>query len=143
MFRLLFITALSFAFCCPAQTVNTQVLAWDWDAYGQTDVPPGLTNVVAIAAGYADTKVLKSDGTAAAWGSYWDNHGNWIPTTVPSYVSNVVMMASGDSHAVGLKADGTVLAWGDNSVGQLNVPAGLGNVIAVACGGWHSLALKT
>lgn len=143
MYRLLSFWTLSLAVCCSAQITNTQVIAWDWDYYGQADIPPGLTNVVAIAAGYADTKVLKSDGTAAAWGSYWDNHGNWIPTTVPSYVSNVVMMASGDSHSLGLRADGTVIAWGDNSVGQLNVPAGLSNVIAVACGGWHSMALKT
>jgi hypothetical protein len=104
MFRFVLIAALSLTFCCSGQTTNTQVVAWDWNYYGQANVPPGLTNVVAIAAGYADTKVLRSDGTAAAWGSYWDNHGNWIPTTVPAYVSNVVMMASGDSHAVGLRA---------------------------------------
>jgi alpha-tubulin suppressor-like RCC1 family protein len=35
-----------------------------------------------------------------------------------------------------------VVAWGDNSAGQTNVPAGLSNVVAVAAGGFHSLALK-
>jgi hypothetical protein len=41
-----------------------------------------------------------------------------------------------------LKNDGTVVVWGDNSAGQTNVPAGLSNVVAVAAGGYHSLALK-
>jgi len=37
---------------------------------------------------------------------------------------------------------GTVVAWGDNSFGQLNVPAGLSNVVAIDGGDFHSLALK-
>src|SRR5205085_2756993 len=44
-------------------------------------------------------------------------------------------------HHVVLKADGTVAAWGDNTWGQCWVPEGLSNVIAVAAGGDHSLAL--
>ncbi len=34
------------------------------------------------------------------------------------------------------------MAWGDNSDGQSSVPAGLSGVIAIAAGGYHSLALK-
>jgi hypothetical protein len=34
------------------------------------------------------------------------------------------------------------MAWGDNSLGQCNVPDGLGNVVFVAGGGSHSLALR-
>jgi len=34
------------------------------------------------------------------------------------------------------------VAWGDNYFGQCNVPASLSNVVAVAAGGQHSLALK-
>jgi len=34
------------------------------------------------------------------------------------------------------------VAWGDNYFGQCNVPAGLSDVVAVAGGGEHSLALK-
>jgi hypothetical protein len=41
-----------------------------------------------------------------------------------------------------LRADGTVVAWGDNSVGQTNVPAGLSNVVSIACGSAHNLALR-
>ncbi len=41
-----------------------------------------------------------------------------------------------------MRADGTVVAWGINSDGQCDVPAGLRNVVAVAGGDTHSLALK-
>ena len=34
-----------------------------------------------------------------------------------------------------------VAAWGDNSQGQTNVPSGLSNVVAIAAGYGHSLAL--
>ena len=44
--------------------------------------------------------------------------------------------------ASGLKADGTVTAWGWNNLNQLAVPAGLSNVVAIACGSGHSIALK-
>jgi hypothetical protein len=37
---------------------------------------------------------------------------------------------------------GWVVAWGKNLNGQCNVPADLSNVVAVAAGGYHSLALK-
>ena len=40
-----------------------------------------------------------------------------------------------------LQTNGLVVAWGDNSDGQSDVPAGLTNVVAVAGGYYHSLAL--
>jgi hypothetical protein len=41
-----------------------------------------------------------------------------------------------------LKGDGTVVAWGDNTYGQRTVPATLKNVVAIAAGWYHSVALK-
>jgi hypothetical protein len=35
----------------------------------------------------------------------------------------------------------SLIAWGDNTFGQTNVPAGLNNVIGIACGEYHNLAL--
>ena len=35
------------------------------------------------------------------------------------------------------------VAWGDNGAGQTNVPTGLIGVVAIAGGGWHSLALTS
>ena len=44
-------------------------------------------------------------------------------------------------HSLALTAEGRVVAWGSNDVGQTNVPSGLSNVVAIAAGDHHSLAL--
>ncbi len=54
----------------------------------------------------------------------------------------MVAIAAGYFQSVALKSDGTVVVWGDNTYGQRNVPAGLTNVVAIASGGNHVLALK-
>ena len=41
-----------------------------------------------------------------------------------------------------LTQGGTVVAWGGNSEGQTTVPAGLSGVVALAAGGFHTVALK-
>ncbi|TEB08015.1 Cadherin-like beta sandwich domain protein [Pelotomaculum schinkii] len=51
-------------------------------------------------------------------------------------------LAAGDRHSLAVKKDGAVAAWGNSSNGQCNMPAGLGNVVAVAAGRVHSLALQ-
>ena len=43
----------------------------------------------------------------------------------------------------GAKNDGTVVAWGSNANGQTNVPAGLSNVVDIAAGIQHSMALMS
>ena len=116
------------------------VVVWGADWSGQCQVPAGLSNsVVAVAAGYAFTLALKTDGTVAAWGE-GDKDGG--PCAVPAGLSNVVAVAAGDYSALALRADGTVVAWGGNDSGQCNVPAGLSDVVAVASGSALSLALK-
>ena len=44
------------------------VVAWGWNYYGQCNVPSGLNNVVAIAAGGWHTVALLRDGKVAVWG---------------------------------------------------------------------------
>ena len=102
----------------------------------QTNVPPGLNNVVAIAAGGYHSLALKYDGTVVAWGD--DSVGQ---TNVPPGLSNVVAIAAGGFHSLALKADGTLVTWGDNSAGQSSVPVGLTNVVAISAGYFHSVAL--
>jgi hypothetical protein len=114
------------------------IVAWGDNSTGQTNVPPGLSNVVAVAGGYGHSLALRKDGTAKAWGD--DSTGQ---TDVPLSVSNVVAIASGYSHCLALRRDGTVAAWGDNSDSQCTVPQGLNNVMAIAGGGFHSLALQS
>jgi len=115
-----------------------EVAAWGANSYGQTNVPPNLTNVMAIAGGWHHSVALNADGTVVAWG---DNRKG--QTNVPANLSNVVAIASrsGD-HIMALRADGTVVDWGDNSYGETNVPAGLSNVVAISAGGFRCLALK-
>jgi len=68
---------------------------------------------------------------------------------VPSYLRDVVSLSSfSDSfagHSLALRTDATVVAFATgsgNSSGQATVPAGLSNVIAVAAGTSHSMALR-
>ena len=82
--------------------------------------------------------------------------GNGPVTNPPAALSNAVALAAGAQHALALKSDGTVVAWGSSNVvtghppgpyvtnnyGQLDVPAGLDRVVAVACGDYHNLALR-
>ncbi|MEI2724784.1 MAG: PKD domain-containing protein [Verrucomicrobiota bacterium] len=112
------------------------VAAWGSGSYGKTNIPPDLTNVIAIAAGQIHSLALKNDGTVVAW--RYDS----IRTNVPSDLTNAVAISAGDSGSLALRADGTIAAWGYNNRGQTNIPPELTNVIAVAAGGYHNLALK-
>ncbi|MDB6024943.1 MAG: hypothetical protein JWM68_1166 [Verrucomicrobiales bacterium] len=125
---------------------NTTVVAWGRSSEGQTNVPAGLTNVIAVAGGAFHSLALKSDGTVVAWG----NNGVG-QTNVPVDLSNVVAIAGGYYHSLALKSDGTVVAWGAGTIdngfpyqaGQSIIPAGLSDVVAIAAGTYHSLALKS
>jgi alpha-tubulin suppressor-like RCC1 family protein len=80
-----------------------------------------------------------------------DSLPGWTFADVP------VALAAGGAHSLALLASGTVWAWGANLSGQLGegldpstvpfsaVPLpvpNLSNVVAVAAGGWHSMALR-
>ena len=84
-------------------------VAWGDDSAGQTDVPPGLSNMVSIAASGNFTLALRRDGTLVAWGFNYSGQ-----TNIPPGVSNVVAIAAGgDSeigHCLALKQDGSVIA---------------------------------
>ena len=121
----------------------------------------GPTGVVALAAGGEHSLAVQSDGTVLAWGANFSGQlgdGTTDERTSPVAVAgltDVVALAAGYAHTLALKSDdGTVLAWGENFSGQLGdgttngrltpVPvAGLTDVVAVAAGDSHSLALKS
>ena len=63
----------------PAGHAASEVTAWGDNSAGQTDVPSGLSNVVAI----ADSLALTADGHVVGLGG----------TTVPSGLTNVVAIA--------------------------------------------------
>jgi uncharacterized repeat protein (TIGR03803 family) len=117
---------------------STDVIAWGNDTNGEVDVPPGLNDVVSLAAGQYHSMALKSNGTIVAWGYNGDGE-----TNVPPAATDVAAISSGWYHNLAVTHDGTVVAWGNNAFGQATVPSGLNSVVAVAGGGQHSLALKS
>jgi len=122
-----------------------QVVAWGSNFYGQTNVPPDLTNAVAIAAGYAHSLALKADGTVINWGAflYADNHRGTI--WVPAGLKDVAALAAGYGHDLALITDGGVIAWGYgyDSGGVTNVPPpSLTNVAAISTSNGQNLSLR-
>jgi alpha-tubulin suppressor-like RCC1 family protein len=133
----------------------------------QNQVPiAGLQDIVQVAAGRTISLALKKDGTVLAWGQGLSadfNGKNLLSSLKPVPMvglDDVVAIACGglisesSGHNLALKADGTVWAWGHNSFGQLGdgtfesirtTPTRvleLSNVVAIAAGDMHSLALK-
>ena len=84
----------------------------------QVPVPPRLSGVTAIAAGYDHNPALKSDGTVVALGTT-QHLGE---ATVPAGLSGVTAVAAGRVHSLALRSDGTVVAWGNNTYGKSTVP---------------------
>jgi alpha-tubulin suppressor-like RCC1 family protein len=111
---------------CLALRADKTVVARGWNGSGQTNVPPDLTNVVAVAGGLDHSAALRGDGTVVAWGTN-DFFGN---LSIPAGLSNVVAISAGWSQTLALRSDGTVVGWGFDA----HVPAGLSNVVMVACG---------
>jgi hypothetical protein len=112
------------------------VVAWGYNAHGESTVPDDLSGVIAIAAGGAHSLALKSDGTVVAWG-----HNEIGQSTVPDDLIGVAAIAAGSSHSLALKSDGTFVAWGWNWFGQNSVLRNLSGVIAIAAGERHNLAV--
>jgi hypothetical protein len=112
------------------------VVAWGWNEDGQTSVPSGLNDVIAIAAGNAHSLALREDGTVVAWG--WNGYGQ---TQVPPEATDVVGITAGSYHNLALKRDGTVIGWGDDAYGALDIPLDLTDVAQVAAGDGLSYAL--
>ncbi len=119
----------------------------------------GLSNVVEIAAGSFYAVARKADGTIWTWGANGGIGSNVaVVRTSPvqlNGISNVAGVAAGGGHVLFLKTDKTVWGVGANWVGHLGdgtvtnarpdpvQTIGLSDVIAVAAGGDHSMALKS
>jgi hypothetical protein len=70
------------------------VFAWGLYPDAVTNVPAGLTNVTAIAAGPGHALALNANGTVVAWG-----HNDFGQTNVPPGLSNVIAIAAGQDHS--------------------------------------------
>ncbi|QYM79529.1 immunoglobulin domain-containing protein [Horticoccus luteus] len=98
------------------------------------DVPADLTDVANVASGGLYAIATKRDGTVASWG------GGLAPA--PAGTSTVATVAVGPGHALVARTDGSVVGWANSNVPQTTPPANLANVIAVAAGNGHELALR-
>jgi hypothetical protein len=110
---------------------NGTVVAWGLNAF-TTNVPPGLSGVIQIAAGLGHGLALKSDGTVVGWGD--DASGQATP---PPELTEVVAVRAGTRSSIAVKSDGTVVKWG----AFWGVPAGLAPVMDVQLGNSHAVVL--
>src|SRR3981189_3386102 len=85
----------------------------------------------------------------AAWGagkfvaSPFDSF-NFGQSIVPGdLTTNAAFITGGQWHSSALRTDGTIESWGSDSVNQIGGSVGLSNLIAVAAGGLHELALNS
>lgn len=104
---------------------------------GQSTIPPGLTGVAEVAAGYSFSLARRSNGSIVAWGNNTEGQ-----TAVPAGIGPVVRVAAGAFHGLAIRQIGSVAAWGRNSSNQCDVPTTLGIAVEIAGGFAHSMALK-
>jgi alpha-tubulin suppressor-like RCC1 family protein len=112
------------------------VVGWGSNSTNQSTVPAGLSNVVAIAAAGNGSLTLKHDGLIVAWGSL----------QMSANLNSIAGVAACPLLTIELRRDTTVLMQVDNiydPFGQTTVPAGLTNVVGIAVGDTHSLAVKS
>ena len=114
---------------------------------------PNFSDVKAIAAGSHHSVALKNDGTVWMWGDQEKARRSTTPRRLPG-LSRIVAISAGGWYSLALKDDGTVWAWGSIANGEeddktmnevIRKPVqikGLGNVVGIANGLWHALALK-
>ncbi|HPC82152.1 MAG TPA: PKD domain-containing protein [Thermoanaerobaculaceae bacterium] len=119
---------------------------------------PGLTDIVAVAAGRWHSLALSSSGEVWAWGSNaWGQlgSGSTVSRTTPARVEGlppIAAIAAGGNHSLALSRTGTIWAWGYNGSGQLGdgskvnrlTPVELASptgVASIAAGFYHSLAV--
>lgn len=120
----------------------------------------GLSDVVAVAAGYVHNCALVRDGTVACWGKNdWGQLGDGTqadrltPVTV-SGLEGAVALAAGYDSTCALLSNAEVKCWGLNNVGQLGTGdmdisfepvsvTGLSGATAIAAGWSHTCAALT
>src|SRR5260370_33128874 len=101
-------------------------------------VPPGVTDIGAMAGGQEHTIVLHGNGTVDAWGEDFYGQCDLQPG-----LQNIVAIAAGTFNSYVLTApDGFVYGWGDDTYGQVSQAFALYNVISISSLRNHGLALR-
>ena len=139
---------------------------WVWTDVEPPRQMPGLTGIIAIAAGYDHHLALRNDGTVWGWGSNTCGQAgrdpgvvrgratDWSEAVQVAGISDAVAISAGGSyhffsfgHSLALKADGSVWLWGCNDglavmQSAAKQVSGLPEAAAVAAGGEHSLVVN-
>ena len=91
-----------------------------------------------MAAGKEHTVLLRSDGTAVAWGC-----NKYLQCNIPSLPEKVkyIQVAAGGYHTVFLRDDNRVVACGYNTDGRCKIPS-YNDYIQVAAGTSHTVLLR-
>jgi alpha-tubulin suppressor-like RCC1 family protein len=113
-----------------------------------------------VEAGMYHSLAVRNNGTVWGWGYNGDGElgdGTVVTKDKPVLahdLTDVVEVACGNNHSLALECNGTVWGWGYNSYGQVGDNTNISksspvqvqnfnkNVVAIAAGGYHSLALK-
>jgi alpha-tubulin suppressor-like RCC1 family protein len=146
-----------------ALAADGTVWAWGANYSGQLGIPSvdrygtatptqvtGLTDVIAITAGYEHSLALRADGTVWAWGVNTDGTLGTTsadqcgrisnpyacaksPAQIAGLTSVAAITAGHGYHSLALRDDGTVWAWGRGTEGQLGaVPNAVCDLLACA-----------
>lgn len=132
-------------FDAPSGAARGQVFAWGSNFNGQTNVPPGLDDVVEVAAGRSHSLARRADGSVVAWGAGAINNGaapDYGQSIVPSNATNVAQITAGYYHSAALRRDGRVVVWGGIDASTRNAPSGATNLAAIDSRIYHTLALR-
>jgi alpha-tubulin suppressor-like RCC1 family protein len=100
--------------------------AWGFGTAGQTNIPPGLSNVISVAAGDAHSAALRRDGTVVVWGG----NTSQKQTNMPAGLMQVVAIRAGGSQTLALRENGDVVGWGGSP--PFSVPPYLHGVAQVS-----------
>jgi alpha-tubulin suppressor-like RCC1 family protein len=115
-----------------------------WGSGAGTNVPAGLSGIIAIAAGSTHSLALRTNGTVIAWGS---GAATNLPT-VASGLTNIIALSASSytdnqSLCLALRADGVVIGWGTSTYGENIPPSALKSLFSVSAvaAPSHGLAL--
>ncbi len=113
------------------------VVVWGANFLLQSQPPPNLTNVTAIAGAYDHSLALRNNETVVAWG---DN--TFTQTNVPAGLNGVLAVSGGQYSSMALTNTGRVRSWGGNVFPVTNVPPFVTNVVMIADGTDAGVALQ-